>query len=50
MLGREVETLLNIQMAPGRYKVDFDASSYASGLYFYKITVGEFTDIKNDVT
>jgi hypothetical protein len=46
MLGREVETLVNMEMAPGRYKVDFDAASYASGLYFYKITAGNFTDIK----
>lgn len=46
LLGREVETLVNMNISPGRYKIDFDASAYASGLYFYRITSGDFVDIK----
>jgi hypothetical protein len=46
LLGREVETLVNMSMQPGRYKVDFTGSAYASGLYFYKISAGDFVDIK----
>ncbi len=46
LLGREVETLVNMSMTPGRYRVDFTGTAYASGLYFYKITAGDFVDIK----
>jgi hypothetical protein len=46
LLGREVETLVNMNMQAGRYRVDFTSTSYASGLYFYKITAGDFVDIK----
>ncbi|MGA2667483.1 MAG: T9SS type A sorting domain-containing protein [Ignavibacteria bacterium] len=42
-LGREIETLVNEQLKPGTYEVTWDAANYASGLYFYKIISGEFT-------
>src|SRR4030095_14880450 len=35
VLGREVETLVNENLKPGMYKVDWDASGYSSGIYFY---------------
>lgn len=37
VLGQEVATLLNGQMAAGNQKVSFDASSLNSGVYFYRI-------------
>jgi photosystem II stability/assembly factor-like uncharacterized protein len=40
VLGREVATLLNEQLQPGSYSVDWDASNYPSGVYFYKLSVG----------
>jgi hypothetical protein len=42
MLGREVATLVNKQMNPGNYKVEFDASQLSSGIYFYKMTADNF--------
>ncbi|HEY3252158.1 MAG TPA: YCF48-related protein [Ignavibacteria bacterium] len=33
--GREIKTLINSQLAPGNYKIDFDASSLSGGVYFY---------------
>jgi len=39
VLGREVATLINQQMQPGSYSVDWDASAYASGIYFYKFSI-----------
>ncbi len=45
MLGREVKTLVNEIKSPGKYIVSFDASSLSSGVYFYKISAGEFSDV-----
>jgi hypothetical protein len=44
--GREVATLVNGQMNAGKYEVIFDASDLASGVYFYRLTAGNFTSIK----
>jgi len=44
--GRELQQLVNQSMAPGRYTVTLDASAYASGVYFYRLTSGEFSDVK----
>jgi hypothetical protein len=41
ILGREVSTLINEEMQPGSYAVDFDASNLASGIYFYTLTAGD---------
>jgi Concanavalin A-like lectin/glucanases superfamily/Secretion system C-terminal sorting domain len=41
-LGREVETLVNKYQNAGNYQVTFDGSSQASGIYYYKITAGNF--------
>lgn len=46
LLGREVETLVNQDMSPGRYKLDFNAVNYASGMYIYKIVTSDFVDVK----
>jgi hypothetical protein len=45
-LGREVATLVNQQLQPGTYEVGWNASDYPSGLYFYKLTAGDFTETK----
>jgi hypothetical protein len=45
-LGREVKTLVNTLQTAGVYEVRFDASSIASGVYFYRMTSGEFEDLK----
>ncbi|MCI0474222.1 MAG: T9SS type A sorting domain-containing protein, partial [Ignavibacteria bacterium] len=46
VLGREVSTLVNEVKQVGTYSVDFDASYLSSGVYFYRIESGEFSDIK----
>ena len=45
-LGREIQTLVNGNFAPGNYKVDFDGSNFASGIYFYKLEAGSFVETK----
>ncbi|MHB1688060.1 MAG: T9SS type A sorting domain-containing protein [Ignavibacteriaceae bacterium] len=37
-LGREVTTLVNEEKPAGNYKVDFNGSSLASGVYFYRMS------------
>lgn len=45
ILGREVATLVNEQLSPGTYKVNFDGSNYPSGIYFYKLITGEYSAV-----
>jgi hypothetical protein len=49
ILGREVANLVNEEKQPGDYIVDFDGSNFASGVYFYKLELNEFTDVKRMV-
>ncbi|MBU1677264.1 MAG: T9SS type A sorting domain-containing protein, partial [Bacteroidetes bacterium] len=46
ILGREVATLVNEYKTPGIYEFSFDASLLASGLYFYQLTAGSFSQTK----
>ncbi|MCZ6775224.1 MAG: YCF48-related protein, partial [Ignavibacteria bacterium] len=49
VLGREVATLINGVRDPGSYDVIWDATSAASGLYFYRLNAGSHVDIKKMV-
>lgn len=40
-LGREISQLVNQQLSPGSYKYEWDASSYPSGIYFYRLEAGD---------
>lgn len=42
--GREVQTLVNESLKPGTYETSFDGGMLNSGVYFYKITAGEFSE------
>ena len=46
ILGKEVTTLVNEKQSPGTYEVSWDGSSYPSGVYFYKLMAGDFTETK----
>ena len=46
ILGSEVATLVNEKQKPGYYEVDFNANGLASGIYFYKLSTGEFIQTK----
>ncbi len=39
-IGQHIATLVDEQLAPNRYKVDFNATSLPSGLYFYQLDSG----------
>jgi hypothetical protein len=46
IVGREVAVLVNERQAPGSYSVRFNANGLASGVYFYKLTAGDFVSTK----
>ncbi len=49
VLGREVETFVNEQLQPGTYEVDWDATNYPSGIYYYKLNAGSYSKTKKMV-
>jgi hypothetical protein len=46
MLGREVEVLINEKQSTGAYETSWNASRFSSGVYFYKLTAGNFVETK----
>ncbi|MFA6981202.1 MAG: T9SS type A sorting domain-containing protein [Ignavibacteriaceae bacterium] len=46
ILGNEVKTLVNENKEMGRYTVQFDASSLASGMYVYQLRANDYTSTK----
>lgn len=49
MLGREVRTLASGYQSAGDYIVIFNSGDLSSGVYFYRLTAGEYSDIKRMV-
>jgi ligand-binding sensor domain-containing protein len=43
ILGREVETLIDKELEPGKYKLNFTATNLPSGVYFYTLKTPKFT-------
>ncbi|MCC6395775.1 MAG: T9SS type A sorting domain-containing protein, partial [Bacteroidetes bacterium] len=46
LLGREVFVMVDERADGGRYKVLFDGSRLSSGVYFYRLQAGDFTETK----
>lgn len=46
ILGCEVSTLINEYKEAGYYETSFDASSFSSGVYFYKLQAGSLISVK----
>lgn len=44
--GREIKTLVNGQISPGIYEVQWDATPYPSGIYFFTLQSGAFSETK----
>jgi len=49
VLGREAATLVDAPLAAGEYRIAFDASGLASGMYVYVLRAGQFRDAKTMV-
>ena len=46
LLGREIQTPLNESKQPGTYDILFNASQLSSGIYFYRLQAGNYTESK----
>lgn len=44
--GRLIQTLVNSRQPAGSHTVSFDAKQLSSGVYFYRLEAGTFTDVK----
>jgi hypothetical protein len=49
VLGKEIAILVNEQLKPGSYEVEWDGSNYPSGVYFYKLITDSFSETKRMV-
>jgi hypothetical protein len=49
LLGREVATLVDDTKEAGTYRAVFDAREFPSGVYFYTLKAGSFTDVRRMV-
>lgn len=46
ILGQQIQVLNNGQLKPGYHKFTFDGRNLASGVYFYRLVAGQFTEVK----
>jgi len=46
LLGQKVATLLSEKQNAGYHQVEWDASRFSSGMYYYRIEAGDFQDVK----
>ena len=46
ILGKEVATLVNEKQNPGTYSLNFDGSNLSSGLYYYRLESGDYSDTR----
>lgn len=45
-MGKEITKLVNEKLNAGRYQAQWNASDVSSGVYFYKLTAGDYNDVK----
>ena len=46
LLGKEIAVLVDEEKLAGNYEVNFDATNLSSGVYFYRLKAGSFTNTK----
>jgi hypothetical protein len=49
ILGREITTLVNEQLQPGTYEVEWNAGNLPSGIYYYRLTTDIYTETRKMV-
>ncbi|MBU1114518.1 MAG: T9SS type A sorting domain-containing protein [Bacteroidetes bacterium] len=46
LIGQKVAVLVNQEQKVGSYEIELDATNYSSGIYFYRIQRGDFSETK----
>jgi len=46
LLGQKVTTLLSEVRSSGIHQIEWNASNFSSGIYFYRLVAGEFTQVR----
>lgn len=46
LLGREVATIVNEEKPAGEYEVEFNGTNLPSGIYFYQLKAGQFSETR----
>jgi hypothetical protein len=49
VLGKEISVIINKYIDRGNYNVTFDGKNLSSGIYYYKLETGSYTDVKKMV-
>ncbi len=49
VLGNEITILVNEEKPAGSYEIEFSASTFPSGIYFYQLKAGSFVETKKMV-
>ncbi|MEO8209156.1 MAG: T9SS type A sorting domain-containing protein [bacterium] len=49
LLGKEIKKLVDKKQSAGNYEINFDATNFPSGIYFYQLSTDGFTDTKRMV-
>jgi photosystem II stability/assembly factor-like uncharacterized protein len=49
ILGREVSVLVKETLLPGEYETEFDGTNFSSGVYFYMLRAGDYSETKKMV-
>ena len=49
LLGQKLSTLVDEKQQTSSYQVEWDASGYASGIYYYRLVAGEFAEVRKMV-
>ncbi|HEY3250106.1 MAG TPA: T9SS type A sorting domain-containing protein [Ignavibacteria bacterium] len=46
ILGNEIQTLVNKNLQPGTYEITFDGKNLSSGVYFYRLNLEKYSEIR----
>jgi polyhydroxybutyrate depolymerase len=49
LIGQKVATLISEKQRPGHHKVEWDATGFVSGIYYYVLKAGDYRDVKKMV-
>jgi hypothetical protein len=47
ILGNEIRTLVNEKQTPGEYRINFNGEGLPSGIYFYRLSAGNYSEVRS---